>query len=243
MAGNEIAINTLLWAGVGGFLPALFWLWFWLREDKKRPEPTGLLVLSFIAGILTVFIVFPIEKFAYSIASGTALILSIAFIEEVLKYVAIYTVALRSKYFDEPIDAIVYAITVALGFSAMENFLYIVNLMQDGGTTIGVINGNLRFIGATLLHTVSSAAVGVAIGLSFYKKRFKKIIYLSLGLITAVLLHALFNLFIIKTESIGEILTVFSYLWVLVIILILLFEKIKKIRPTARILKQKPPRR
>lgn len=231
MAGNEIAINTLIWALAGSFVPALFWLWFWLREDKKRPEPIGLLTLSFIAGIATVFIVFPIESFAYSIASGTILVVMIAFIEELAKYLAIYTVALRSRHFDEPIDAIIYAITIALGFSAMENFLYVINLVNESGAVAGVLNGNLRFIGATLLHTVSSAAVGVAIGFSFYKKSFKKIIYLLVGLTTATLLHALFNLSIIKTESVGEILTVFSYLWILVIILILLFEKIKKIRP------------
>jgi len=231
MAETEISIKIIIWALIGSFLPALFWLWFWLREDKKRPEPTSLLALSFIAGAITVFIVFPIENFTYSIFSGHILITSIAFIEEFAKYLAIYLVALRSKHFDEPIDAIVYAITVALGFSAMENFLYIINLTQDGGTTIGAINGNLRFIGATLLHTVSSATIGVAIGLSFYKKYIKKVFYLLVGLTTATFLHALFNLTIINTQSIGEILTVFSYLWVLIIILILLFEKIKKIRP------------
>ncbi len=231
MAGNEISINTLIWAILGSFLPALFWLWFWLREDKKRPEPTGLLFLSFVAGTITVFIVFPIEQFAYSIASGTTLIITIALIEEVTKYLAIYIIALRSKYFDEPIDAIIYAITVALGFSAMENFLYVINLINESGAAVGVLNGNLRFIGATLLHTVSSAVVGVAIGFSFYKKLSKKIAYLLFGLTAATLLHALFNFSIIKTQSVGEILTVFSYLWILVIILILLFEKIKKVRP------------
>lgn len=231
MAGTEISIKIITWSIAGSFLPALFWLWFWLREDKKRPEPNSILTLSFIAGIITVFIVFPIESFVYSITSGTILIATIAFIEESMKYLAVYIIALRSKHFDEPIDAIVYAITVALGFSAMENFLYIINLIQDGGATAGIINGNLRFIGATLLHTVSSAAIGVAIGFSFYKKPAKKILYILLGLTTATLLHALFNLSIINTQSIGEILTVFSYLWVLIIILILLFEKIKKVRP------------
>jgi RsiW-degrading membrane proteinase PrsW (M82 family) len=231
MAGNELTINTLLWVGAGSFVPALFWLWFWLREDKKSPEPIGLLALSFIAGVVTVFIVFPIESFAYSITSGTTLVVMVALIEELTKYIAIYTVALRSKHFDEPIDAIIYAITVALGFSAMENFLYVINLINESGAIAGVLNGDLRFIGATLLHTVSSAAVGIAIGFSFYKKPFKKTTYLLLGLTTAVLLHALFNLSIIKTESVGEILTVFSYLWILIIILILLFEKIKKVRP------------
>lgn len=227
---EAMTLKTLLWVVAGSFLPALFWLWFWLKEDKKKPEPSGLLALSFIAGTITVFIVFPLEQFAYSYVSGTLLIAVLAIIEELTKYFAIYFVALRSKYFDEPIDAVIYAITLALGFSAMENFLYIINIFNESGMTISIINGNLRFIGATLLHTVSSAAVGIAIAFSIYSTKFKKLLYLIIGLTTASLLHTAFNLSIIKTESVGEVLTVFSYLWIFIIILMLLLEKIKRIK-------------
>jgi len=226
-----ITLKTLLWIGAGSFLPALFWLWFWLKEDKKKPEPSGLLALSFIAGTITVFVVFPLEEFAYSYtSSGTLLIATLATIEEVVKYLAIYTVALRSKYFDEPIDAVIYAITVALGFSAMENFLYIINIFNESGAAISIMSGNLRFIGATLLHTVSSSAVGIAIAFSIYATRFKKLLYLLVGITTASVLHTAFNLSIINTTNVGEILTIFSYLWIFIIILILLLEKIKRIK-------------
>jgi RsiW-degrading membrane proteinase PrsW (M82 family) len=233
MAETTITLKTFLWAIIGSFLPALFWLWFWLKEDKKKPEPSGLLALSFVAGIIIVFIVFPIEDFIYSVVSGTYLIIALAATEEIIKYIALYIVALRSKYFDEPIDAVIYAITIALGFSAIENLLYLLSTISENGITMGIINSNLRFIGATLLHTVSSASVGIAIAFSFYKYKTKKAEYLLAGLLTATLLHAIFNFSIIKTESVGEILTVFFYLWILVVLLILLFEKIKKIHPTA----------
>jgi len=227
----EITIETLFWAIAGSFLPALFWLWFWLKQDSKKPEPALLLSFSFIAGVITVFLVYPIESFTYKLISGNLIFIAVAVIEEIMKYLALYLVALRSKYFDEPIDAVIYAITIALGFSAMENLLYLLSTISQDGILLGVLNSNLRFVGATLLHTVSSAVIGVAVALSFYKKPAKKTIYLILGLITAFVLHAIFNLTIINTESIGEILTVFFYLWILIVILLLLFEKIKKIRP------------
>ncbi len=227
----EITIETFFWAIAGSFLPALFWLWFWLKQDSKKPEPVLLLSLSFITGAVTVFLVYPIESFAYKFTSGTSLFVAVALIEEIMKYLALYLVALRSKYFDEPIDAVIYAITIALGFSAMENLLYLVSTISQDGVMLGVINSNLRFVGATLLHTVSSAAIGVAVALSFYKRPAMKTIYLALGLITAFVLHTIFNLTIINTESIGEILIVFFYLWIAIVILLLLFEKIKKIRP------------
>lgn len=231
MAENTITIGTFFWAVAGSFLPALFWLWFWLKQDSKRPEPALLLSLSFVAGIITVFLVYPIESFASKIVSGGLLIAAIAVIEETMKYLALYLVALRSKYFDEPIDAVIYAITIALGFSAMENLLYLISTISQDGIILGVLNSNLRFVGATLLHTVSSASIGVAVALAFYKRPVKKTVYLILGLITSFVLHAMFNLSIINTKSIGEILTVFFYLWILIVILLLLFEKIKKIRP------------
>ena len=36
-------------AFLAGLIPALFWLWFWLREDKAHPEPRALIATSFIA--------------------------------------------------------------------------------------------------------------------------------------------------------------------------------------------------
>ena len=35
---------------MGGFIPVIIWLVFWLREDKKRPEPLRRVVLVFLAG-------------------------------------------------------------------------------------------------------------------------------------------------------------------------------------------------
>ena len=70
---------------------------------------------------------------------------------------------------DEPIDAVIYMITVALGFSALENALFLSNLISTSSFAQSIITGNSRFLGATLLHVASSAAVGVMIGLSYYK--------------------------------------------------------------------------
>ena len=49
-------------AFVGGIIPSLLWLWFWLNEDKKNPEPKGILSIVFIVGMIAVSFVLPIEK-------------------------------------------------------------------------------------------------------------------------------------------------------------------------------------
>ncbi|MBL7045200.1 MAG: PrsW family intramembrane metalloprotease [Parcubacteria group bacterium] len=224
-----ISSQTILFALLGGILPALLWLWFWLKQDKKRPEPRGLILLAFVVGMIAVPVVLPFEKLADSYFTGTIVIIIWSALEEIFKYTFAYFAVLRRKAMDEPVDAVIYMITVALGFAALENTLFLLNPLMEGNFMDTIINGNLRFLGATLLHTLSSAMIGVMIALSFYRTKALKKVYAFYGLILAILLHSLFNFFIMKGSG-DKVLTVFVFVWIGIAILILLFEKIKRIR-------------
>ena len=226
----NIEPRIIFFALLGGILPSLLWLWFWLKEDSKKPEPKGLIALSFIAGMVSVAIVFPIEKFVFqSIPEGTLLFVIWAAIEEIVKFIAIFFIALRSSYFDEPVDALIYMITVALGFAALENSLFLMNPLMQGDVTSSIIMGNLRYLGATLLHVVASSSIGIAIGLSFYKSKLIKVISITAGLTTAIVLHSLFNFSIINNSSEYTFL-IFSILWVAVVIVLFSFERVRRIK-------------
>lgn len=220
--------STFAIAFLGGLIPTLFWLWFWLREDRAHPEPKLLIITSFIAGMLVVPIVLPLQKFAIERFSGDNLIYVWVLIEEVLKYSAALIVVLWNKAVDEPIDCIIYMITIALGFAALENALFIFNLLQTGDVLNTVLTGNFRFLGATLLHVLASGTVGAFMALSFYKRDALRIAYSTFGLFIAFILHALFNFFIMDAS--GEtILGVFLFVWMGIIVLFLVFEKVKLI--------------
>ncbi len=224
-------LNIVLLSFIGGVLPAIFWLFFWLREDRLHPEPRLRVTLVFILGMISVFFVLPIEKFIFSIALSSitfVTILAWAGTEEIFKYISAFFGAMKSKEMDEPIDAVIYMITAALGFSALENALFLSNLIKLGMLPQSIITGNSRFLGATLLHVASSASIGIMMGLSFYKTRKAKILFTFLGLCIGILLHTIFNLLIIKLES--QIFFVFSGVWVVIVILLVLIEKIKTIR-------------
>jgi RsiW-degrading membrane proteinase PrsW (M82 family) len=221
-------------AFLAGIIPALFWLWFWLREDKARPEPRVLIASAFIAGMLVVPLVLPLQKFAMDRFSGNNLIIVWVIVEEVLKYSAALIVVLWNKAVDEPIDAIIYMITIALGFAALENALFIFNPLITGDFANTILTGNFRFLGATLLHVLASGTVGAFMAFSFYKRDILKIAYATLGLFIAIVLHALFNFFIIDAS--GEtILGVFMFVWMGIILLFLVFEKVKLIEKRHRI--------
>ena len=213
-------------AFLAGLIPALFWLWFWLREDTARPEPRALIASAFLAGMLIVALVLPLQKFAMERFSGNNLIFVWVVIEEVLKYSAALIVVLWNKAVDEPIDAIIYMITIALGFSAFENALFIYNPLTDGDYVSSVLTGNFRFLGATLLHVLASGTVGVCMAFAYYKHDAVRIVSATVGLFIAILLHAVFNFFIMDAS--GEtVLGVFMFVWMGAIILFLIFEKVK----------------
>jgi len=226
MAGT-FTLNTLVFALVGGIMPALIWLWFWLREDRENPEPKKTLLISFVAGMATVLLVLPFQRSAWLLTSSiTTVFILWAIIEEIAKFGIAWFFALRKPVCNEPIDPIIYLITVALGFAALENSLFILGSLTELGITEGIATGNLRFMGSTLLHTLSSATIGVFMAFTYNKSDSTKRLSLLYGIIIAIALHAGFNLFIINDSS---TLLTFSFVWTALAVLILLFERLKEI--------------
>lgn len=228
-------IQTIVTAILMGFVPAVFWLWFWQKEDSAKPEPRGLTLLLFLGGIAAVILVIPVQKFAYGqVLDNTTLLVIWATIEELAKFFMFFVIAAGSHFTDEPVDYAVDMITVALGFAALENTLFLIDPIQTSGAVTSLLTGDLRFIGATVLHISASALLGLAMGLSFYSGAFARLVYLVFGLLTAITLHTLFNFFIMNQGGNGQsVLFVFGFLWVIVIIVMLLFEKVKNIKQLA----------
>lgn len=239
-----ISTGLLFYSIVGGLFPALLWLWFWLHEDRKNPEPRRILVWTFVGGMFsiipTLVLQLSLEWVSSDIVSGlflSSLIFIVSFpvianaaIEEIMKFVACNFTALQKKENNEPIDPVIYMITAALGFVAVENSLFIISTYL--GAPIGkefvasAIVGNVRFIGASLLHVVASATIGIFMGLAFYKSRKVKIIFTLIGLTTAIVLHSYFNFLIMKGNA--GLLFSFPLVWTAIIILIFFLEKLKE---------------
>ncbi len=223
----DITPFTLFTAFAGGILPALLWLWFWLKEDGVRPEPRGLIVATFLAGMAAVPIALVLEQGINTFAVGSLAILFLwAAAEEITKYLGAWFTALKRQENDEPLDSMIYLITAALGFAALENVLFILGPLGVGNVAETFITGNLRFIGSTLLHIVSSGALGIVLAFAFCELPGIKRLVTVLGLLLSISLHTLFNFFILKSDN--NLFTVFSFVWIGVIILFLFFELVKR---------------
>jgi protease PrsW len=246
---------VILYAILGGLVPALIWLFFWLREDI-HPEPKRLIVKAFWGGVVAVPLALLLEGAIYCgisfffIPSSQAFICGsenpmllpwigffpvislwlFSFAEELMKYKCAKHYVLRGSNFDEPVDAMIYLITVALGFAAFENVFFLYSAFQYNMTE-GLVVSNLRFLGATLLHAMSSALLGYSIASAFYKYGAIQRHHVAAGLIIATLLHGLFNTIITSRGELGDSLqTSILILSLTAIFIIFAFDRVKKIK-------------
>ena len=216
---------------VGGLLPAVAWLVFWTRsEERDRKPPIGLIMVVFIIGMLSVMIAIPLEHMVEPyIKDQRLLTIAWAAIEELVKYFAVIIIIRNNNYVNDPIDYAMYFIICALGFAGLENILFLMNPDIVSDTTARWLTGNLRFLGSTLLHAVTTGIIGIGIGLSYYLHWKNIYSYLLGGFAAAIALHSIFNLFIMNAQD-NEFFRIFGILWVITIISILLLEKLRRLK-------------
>jgi RsiW-degrading membrane proteinase PrsW (M82 family) len=222
MSGAVLLISTL-----GGILPALLWLAFWLMEDRCEPEPKRYLFFCFLAGMVAVPLVIPLERAVSPYLHGSQLLLAWAVIEELFKFGAAYLAALRFRVFDEPLDGVIYLVTAALGFSALENVFFLISPAAAGDTLRTIVTGDLRFLGASLLHVLASATIGISLALSFFSSVRARRLSAMIGVILAVALHTLFNFFILTSGS-GKMFLIFLVMWLGIVALLFTIEQVKQ---------------
>ena len=238
---HTLPLETIGYAFLGGLLPPIVWLYFLLKEDARCPEPLPLLVIAFIAGMLAVPLALPLESLVRDFAGGyfaecgayaalcTPILIGWAIVEESLKYMLASVLVLWRTDVNESVDFVVYMLTVALGFAALENVLFLAVPFSNGEVLAGLATGNLRFIGSTLLHVVASSVVGFALAFAYLYPRPVRQLFGFAGLILAIGLHALFNFFIIQGDGTN---TLFAFLivWTSAVVFFILFEILRYFR-------------
>lgn len=222
-----MTLTTLGYAFIGGLLPSLIWLYFLLKEDSRCPEPKPLVAFAFIAGMIAVWLALPLEGAVKArFGDMTQILVAWAAIEELLKYAMAAILILWRRSVDEPSDYVIYMITVALGFAAAENMLFLFSPISGGHFASSLVTGDLRFLGSTLLHVIASSAVGFALALAALRPRWSRVGLVTLGLILAVSLHTLFNALIIRQGD-PSALTAFFLVWSLAVVFFAALEVLK----------------
>lgn len=219
-----------------GLIPSLVWMSFFIKKDI-HPEPKYLVTKVFLMGIIVSPLAILLElgftrlgdTFSWGMfaANTPSYYLWAALVEEFIKFLAVYFIALRSPEFDEPVDAMIYMMVAGLGFAAIENILVLFRTIPSG-TEVALTVWMLRSVGATLLHALSSSLLGYFLALAwFFRQHHKKMVVIGLAL--ATLFHFSFNLFLSSAgEQLAGLASATGVLLVMAFLVSILFDKIKE---------------
>lgn len=230
---------SLLITGSGyaalGLLPPIAWLLVYLREDTDH-EPFYLILLTFLGGIAAAIAALIIQRAFLSqfdlVRQFIIVFAAIAVIEEYMKYLVVKFLVLRNPAFDRPVDGMIYMVTAGMGFAAMENILFLYFQAYDPHLLLFenfLLAGRLsaaRFIGANLLHALSSLVVGYFLAKAWFHPKRHHLI--AAGIILASILHAVFNYLIILRDKIpGGLVYLIALLGMALVIVLIDFHKLK----------------
>jgi len=162
-------------------------------RDKYEKEPVGLILKGILLGAIIIFPVGIIENYLITFGKDFDKIAKAAFdgfvvagaTEEVFKYLVIFILIWRNRNFNEKFDGIVYAVSVSLGFAAIENLFYV---FSAGSMQVGF----LRAFTAVPGHTVFGIVMGFYMGLARFSINGRSK-WLLLALIVPWLLHGAYD--------------------------------------------------
>jgi protease PrsW len=129
----------------------------------------------------------PSRRISLSLALGSAVFIGIN--EETWKFLATLRLVKKLPEFDQPIDGMIYAMTVALGFAAIENVEYIVRF--GAGVLVA------RSLLSMPTHLACAAIWGYGLARARFISRPQKYVKTTLPyLLAAAVVHAAFDFFI-----------------------------------------------
>lgn len=184
-------------------VPVLFWAAYHYHKDRHLPEPVALLALTFVlgmgaAGLSALFYeglgLLGLREDAGYLAdtSPTALFVYAVFaigpIEEIAKLLPFVIIVLRFPEFDEPMDGIIYASFIGLGYATVENWQYLEYL-----TTVEAV---ARGFASPVIHILFASIWGHWIARAHLSGR-KVLRTTILSVAAASLLHGLYDFIVI----------------------------------------------
>lgn len=211
-------------------LPGVLIIVYIYNKDKHEKEPYKYIFFCFLMGILscipailgtsTIEYFIPVIKPQASSNMGVVAFyafIAVALSEEFAKYLFLRFYIYRKAEFDEPMDGIVYAVVIGMGFAVLENVLYVL----DGGLEVAL----MRMFTAVPAHAAFGVLMGYYVGLAKFAKHEQSILFHLQGMLFAVLAHGAYDFFLFQNNY--ALLSLFAF--VVLIIIIIMSRKLIKL--------------
>lgn len=184
-------------------LPGLaisFWIYF---KDRYEKEPRSLLIMCFIWGCVSTVPAMIGQLYFKNYENADSLVdtavfsfLIIALTEELSKFLFLRLYAYPKDDFNEPMDGIVYAVMIGMGFATLENIMYVFTSDNSITTAVG------RSLTAIPAHAAFAVVMGAYVGLAKFVPE-KRDYYMFHGLAMAVFFHGLYDFFLLQKSYTG----------------------------------------
>ncbi len=189
-------------------LPGILIVLFIYHKDKHEKEPYRYVFFCLLFGMLscipaimgTLAVEYAMGMPAPAQSLDLRVVAFYAFIavglsEELAKYIFLRLYIYRKEEFDEPMDGIVYAVIISMGFAILENVLYV----YEGGLNVAI----LRMFTAVPGHAAFGVIMGYYIGLAKFHPSPRQSFRLHLqGIFSAALVHGAYDFFLFQNNFI-----------------------------------------
>ena len=168
-------------------LPSILIALFVIFSDRFR-EPVLSIIYAFFLGFLIIIPAgFLNNLLIFSKENSDNFAFIAGFTEEPLKFVTLYMFLRKRSEFDEPMDAIVYATLLSLGFATLENFEYVYSSDLEMSS---LFIASIRAFSAIPLHACCGVVMGYYYGLYIFQGS-KNLLLKSIFL--PIIIHSLYN--------------------------------------------------
>ncbi len=182
-------------------IPGLLIIIYVYKKDKVEKEPVGLIIKIILFGVLSCFAAAYLEMFesqflpqypkgSLEYALTTSFCMA-AFVEEIVKFLAMKIGSWKYPGFNYRFDGIVYGVSAAVGFAIYENINYV--------AMYGLQTAIVRAFTAIPLHAFCGVFMGVIYSYSkkasILGKKGASIGYTLLALLVPMLIHGTYDTF------------------------------------------------
>ncbi len=187
----------LWWLYTIASIPSLVICYWIFRLDKYEKEPAWALSFTFLGGAMVTVPSVEVQKTAYVFFQSESFLrsfllafLAIALNEEVWKLLVVVALALPWRFFNEPMDGLVYAVFASMGFAAAENLAY--------AQRLGIETAILRAFTAVPAHLLFAIIMGYYVGRAKFETASNAFRLLARGLFFATLFHGIYDLLLLQ---------------------------------------------
>ncbi|WP_343949266.1 PrsW family intramembrane metalloprotease [Nonomuraea longicatena] len=177
-----------------------------LALDRMEPEPRSNLIFAFawgagiavlVAGVINSFnlhYIIDAANLSPDNARSVAATFGAPVVEETMKgLVLLGLLRFRRAELDGPTDGIIYASMVGLGFAMSENVSYYVAALTEQGVKGLAVTVVLRGVLSPFAHPLFTSMIGIAVAYAAQHTGTRRVGYVLVGWVGAMLLHGLWN--------------------------------------------------